>query len=80
MGESNTVVSAYALHRHLQQYCSHPSNYILQVRMRRSSDRKLSTSLALIREVPEVQLDMLATLKKEPRRGQHQHFQTLYSL
>ena len=24
MGESNTVVSAYTLHKHLQQYCSHP--------------------------------------------------------
>ena len=24
-GESNTVVSAYTLYRHLQQYCSHPS-------------------------------------------------------
>ena len=29
MGESNTVVSAYTLYRHLQQYCSHPSNYVL---------------------------------------------------
>ena len=27
MDESNTVVSAYTLYRHLQQYCSHPSNY-----------------------------------------------------
>ena len=27
MGESNTVVSAYTMYRHLQQYCSHPSNY-----------------------------------------------------
>ena len=26
MGESNTVASAYTLYRHLQQYCSHPSN------------------------------------------------------
>ena len=26
MGESDTVVSAYTLYRHLQQYCSHPSN------------------------------------------------------
>ena len=25
MGESNTVVSAYTMYRHLQQYCSHPS-------------------------------------------------------
>ena len=25
MGESNTVVNAYTLYRHLQQYCSHPS-------------------------------------------------------
>ena len=25
MGESNTVVSAYTLYRHLQQYYSHPS-------------------------------------------------------
>ena len=25
MGESNTVVSAYTLYRHLQQYCSHLS-------------------------------------------------------
>ena len=25
MGESNTVVSAYILYRHLQQYWSHPS-------------------------------------------------------
>ena len=25
MGESNIVVSAYTLYRHLQQYCSHPS-------------------------------------------------------
>ena len=24
MGESNTVVSAYTLYGHLQQYCSHP--------------------------------------------------------
>ena len=31
MEESNTVVSAYALYRHLQQYCSHPSNYGKQV-------------------------------------------------
>ena len=28
MGESNTVVSAYTLYRHLQQYCSHPSIYV----------------------------------------------------
>ena len=27
MGESNTLVSAYTLYRHLQQYCSHPSIY-----------------------------------------------------
>ena len=26
MDESNTVVSAYTMYRHLQQYCSHPSN------------------------------------------------------
>ena len=25
MGKSNTVVSAYTMYRHLQQYCSHPS-------------------------------------------------------
>ena len=25
MGESSTVVSAYTMYRHLQQYCSHPS-------------------------------------------------------
>ena len=25
MGESNTIVSAYTLYRHLQWYCSHPS-------------------------------------------------------
>ena len=25
MGESNTVVSACTMYRHLQQYCSHPS-------------------------------------------------------
>ena len=25
MGDSNTVVSAFTLYRHLQQYCSHPS-------------------------------------------------------
>ena len=25
MGESNTVVSAYTVYRHLQQYCSHPA-------------------------------------------------------
>ena len=29
MGESNTVVSAYTMYRHLQQYCSHPSIYAL---------------------------------------------------
>ena len=28
MGESNTVVSAYTMYRHLQQYCSHPSKYV----------------------------------------------------
>ena len=28
MGESNAVVSAYTLYRHLQQYCSCPSNYL----------------------------------------------------
>ena len=27
MGESNTVVNAYTLYRHLQQYCSHSSIY-----------------------------------------------------
>ena len=27
MSESNTVVSAYTLYRHLQQYCFHPSIY-----------------------------------------------------
>ena len=27
MGESNTVVSAYTLYRHLQQYWSHPWTY-----------------------------------------------------
>ena len=30
MGESNTVVSAYTLYRHLQQYCSHLSIYVFQ--------------------------------------------------
>ena len=29
MDESNTVVSAYTLHRHLQQYCSHPVIYVI---------------------------------------------------
>ena len=24
MGESNSVISAYTLYRHLQQYCFHP--------------------------------------------------------
>ena len=28
MGESNTVVSAYTLNRHIQQYCFHPSIYL----------------------------------------------------
>ena len=28
MGESNTVVSAYTLYRHLQQYCSLPLKYL----------------------------------------------------
>ena len=27
MGKCNTVVSAYTTYRHLQQYCSLPSNY-----------------------------------------------------
>ena len=27
MGEINSVISAYTMYRHLQQYCSHPSNY-----------------------------------------------------
>ena len=27
MGESNTIVSAYTMYRHLQYYCSHPSIY-----------------------------------------------------
>ena len=38
MGESNTVVSAYTLYRHLkkyyrylQNYCSHPSIYSVQM-------------------------------------------------
>ena len=35
MGESNTVVSAYTLYRHLQQYWSHPS--ILAVRVNKGS-------------------------------------------
>ena len=26
IGKSNTVVSAYTVYRHLQQYCSHPWN------------------------------------------------------
>ena len=29
MGERNTVVSAYTLYRHLQQYSSHPSTCLL---------------------------------------------------
>ena len=29
MVESKFVVSAYTLYRHLQQYCSHPSKYLL---------------------------------------------------
>ena len=28
MGESNTIVSAYTLYRHLQQYCFHSSNIL----------------------------------------------------
>ena len=28
MDESNIVVSAYTIYRHLQQYCSHPSNQV----------------------------------------------------
>ena len=31
MGDSNTVVSTYTTYRHLQQYCSHPSNYGLKL-------------------------------------------------
>ena len=31
MGESNTVVSAYTMYRHLQQSCSHPSIYVLSL-------------------------------------------------
>ena len=31
MGESNTIVSAYTVYRHLQQYCSHPSLRIFQL-------------------------------------------------
>ena len=30
MGESNTVVSAYTMYRHLQQYCSCKCLYIVQ--------------------------------------------------
>ena len=29
MGESNTVVSAYTTYRHLQQYYSHPSIFVI---------------------------------------------------
>ena len=28
MDESNTVVSAYTLYRHLQQYCTRPDKYV----------------------------------------------------
>ena len=31
MGENNTVVSAYTLYRHLQQYCSHLSIHVITV-------------------------------------------------
>ena len=31
MGESNTVVSAFTMFRHLQQYCSHISKYDKQI-------------------------------------------------
>ena len=31
MGESNTIVSTYTTYTHLQQYCSHPSNYVGRV-------------------------------------------------
>ena len=29
MGESNTILSAYTLYRHLEQCCSHPSTCII---------------------------------------------------
>ena len=31
IGESNTVLSAYALYRHLQRYCSHPLIYYVDI-------------------------------------------------
>ena len=32
--KSNTVVSAYTLYSHLPQYCSHPSNFCLEARLK----------------------------------------------
>ena len=37
MGESNTVVSAYTMYRHLQQYCSHASIYCDSFRFEKKS-------------------------------------------
>ena len=43
MDESNTVVSAYTLYRHLQQYCSHPSTNRLSITI-----KMVSTPCSLI--------------------------------
>ena len=48
MGEGNTVVSVCAMYRHLQQYCSHPSIYL--VREIENQSKNLSTFKKLKRQ------------------------------
>ena len=47
MDESNTVVSAYTLYRHLQWYCSHPSIYVSPIQ---GCGSEVSCPWTLIRE------------------------------
>ena len=45
MGESNTVVSAYTMYRHLQQYCCHPSTGLYASNLPGVMQHKVATDL-----------------------------------
>ena len=60
MGQSNTVVSAYTMYRHLQQYCSHQSIHLavgqksIVLRRRLLEIFRVIVSIISVSPIPEV--------------------------
>ena len=80
MGESNTVISAYTLYRHLQQYCSHLLMCSLSKERAIPSSETIQNGFFFSELCPFFYLDFLSSVKHPTAELWHRHTVLLFLL